>query len=451
MRSWVVTGGVGHAQRSTNTHPGGSHWNVEADTLGATAAHEILLLTSALAIGLLIGLERGWHTREAPEGQRFAGVRSYGLLGLLGGILGLLSRTLGMDLLGWGFVGVSIAATTVYYLRRRQSGDPGITSLVAALLTFALGAGAVLGHLPTAAAAGVIAAVVLGMKAEIHAWVQRLEARELRAVLQLLVLSVVILPVLPDRGFGPWQALNPYEIWWMVVLIAGISFVGYFAMKVAGARRGLVLTALFAGLVSSTALTLNYARMAQNQPRLSPWLAAGVLLACGTMFPRVLLVATVVNAAMFDVLWIPMALMSVVTYGAAALFYMGHLDSRVDADSEVRNPLELRSALLFGALLAVIALLGAGLKATFGEAGVLTLAAVSGVMDVDAINLTLSRMSLEGLPMHTAALGVVLAAASNNVVKGLLALFVGGSGLGLRVFPVLLLSGGAGLLGVWLA
>jgi uncharacterized membrane protein (DUF4010 family) len=424
---------------------------VETTSLDVSVGREILLLVSSLAIGLLIGLERGWRAREAPEGQRFAGVRSYALLGLLGGILGLLSRTLGANLLGWGFLGVCVATTAVYYLRRRRSTDTGITSLVAALLTFALGAAAVLEHLAAAAAAAVITAVVLGMKAELHAWVHRLEAHELRAVLQLLVVSVVILPVLPDRGLGPWQALNPYEIWWMVVLIAGISFVGYFAMKVAGPRRGLLLTAVSAGLVSSTALTLNYARLAREEKSLGPWLAAGVLAACGTMYPRVLLVASVVNPALFGVLWVPMALMGLVTYAAAVVFYLAHAGTGADAASPVRNPLELRSALLFGGLLALIVLLGAGLERAFGEKGVLSLALVSGVVDVDAVNLAVSRMSLEGLSLRTAALAITVASVSNNVVKGALALAIGGRSLGLRVLPILLAAGAAGLAGVRIA
>ena len=149
----------------------------------------------------------------------------------------------------------------------------------AGMLTFALGALASLDYIAVASAVGVATALVLGFKPELHHWLKTISRAELLAMLKLLLISVVLLPVLPDRGFGPWLALNPYEIWWMVVMIAGISFAGYMAVKIAGARKGILFTGLFAGFASSTALTLHYSRLARVDRELTKVLAAGVLIA----------------------------------------------------------------------------------------------------------------------------------------------------------------------------
>lgn len=408
-------------------------------------------LGAALAIGLLIGVERGWHEREAKEGARIAGVRTYGLVGLLGGGMALIADTFGALVMGLAFVGLAglLAAVYVENLRRGRA-DVGITSLVAALLTFALGALAAMGEVVIAAASAVLTTLLLGYKPQLHRWVNALEGDELRAGIKLLLISVVLLPILPNRGFGPWEALNPYAIWWMVVLIAAISFVGYFAVKIGGAARGTVFTGLAGGLASSTALTLHFSRLAARDPALARVLATGILLACGTMFPRMLLVASLLNRELFQPLLVPALAMAVCVY-APALFYLRR-QSRVQSyeASPLRNPLELRTALGFGLLLAVVMLLGKALQELSGEAGVLVLAAASGVADVDAITLSLARMSGEDLALAVAAIGVVIAGAINSLVKGAMAGVIGGRAIGLRVALPLAAAAGAGLLSAWL-
>ena len=243
-------------------------------------AKQIALLGTALAIGLLIGVERGWKSREAKEGERIAGLRTYGLTGLLGGGAGLLSQYLGMAAFAFVFLGFTAVVTVAYAMQRRVSADASITSLITMLLTFVLGALATLDHVNLAVSTAVVTTMLLQFKATLHGWLKKLEERELHAALQLLLISVVLLPILPDHGYGPWQALNPYEIWWMVVLIAGISFIGYFIMKIAGPGRGVLLTAVAAGMVSSTALTLHYARLSRKQENMKNLLASGILIAC---------------------------------------------------------------------------------------------------------------------------------------------------------------------------
>jgi len=403
----------------------------------------------ALAVGLLIGVERGWHERSAAEGTRIAGVRTFGLLGLLGGLWGLLAEVMGEILLGFAFAAVAAVMIIAHIRDTRVDRDYGITTVVAALVTFALGALAVRGYQGVAAAGAVIAATLLSLKPVLHRWLQRLEASELYAGLKLLLISVVLLPVLPNRGYGPWQALNPYEIWWLVVLIAGISFVGYFAMKFAGTGRGIMLTGLFGGTVSSTAVTLNFSRLGRKKT-LQRMLSAGVLVAAATMFPRIMLEVAVVNPAILPPLVLPLGLMTLVTYGGAAWFWR---QRRVEADTgelPLRNPLELISALQFGLLLVAVMLLAEAFRAWLGETGVYLVAAISGISDVDAITLSLARMARADLSGEVAARAIVLAAMVNTLVKGLLVIFIAGRGMGMRVAPVFVATVLLGGLVVWM-
>jgi uncharacterized membrane protein (DUF4010 family) len=406
---------------------------------------QLYLLATALGLGLLIGIERGWQERQVAEGQRVAGLRSYGLLGLLGGVCGLLAQDLSIHLLGFALLGLIILLTTAYQVSLRRDQDVGITSMVAALLTFTLGALATLGQVVPAVASAVATAFLLGYKPQLHRWLKTLQQHELRAVLKLLLISLVVLPLLPNQGFGPWQVLNPYEIWWMVVLIASISFIGYFAMKLAGERKGILLTSLFAGLASSTALTLHFARLGKSRSDLTPFLAAGILIACGTMFPRMVIVATLINPQLFPLLVLPALVMTVITYGSVALYWWRRSGQQTAPLQQIQNPLELGVALRFGAFLAVIVLLTRALQEYFGEAGVFLMAAISGVADVDAINLSLSRLSTTQLPSHLAATGIIIASAVNSLVKGAMAGFIGGKGLGLRAALPLVIAAAAGV------
>ncbi|MDT8404902.1 MgtC/SapB family protein [Sulfuriflexus sp.] len=407
-------------------------------------------LSVALAIGLLIGIERGWKEREAKEGERVAGVRTYGLIGLLGGTSALLAQEFGVLYLGLVFIGVAGTLVTVYIVNFHRRNDVGITSLVAGLLTFILGALAAMGNVAIAAASGVVATLLLSYKPLLHHWVSGLEATELRAGIKLLLISVVLLPLLPDQGYGPWQSLNPYVIWWMVVLVAGLSFVGYFAIKIAGTRRGTVFTGMFGGLASSTALTLHFSQMARKDAALAPILGTGTLLACGTMFPRMLLVASVINPALFRPLLVPATVMALFTYLPAFAYWRAQSKNKIDATATLKNPLELKSALAFGLLLAMIMLLGRALQNWYGDAGVLVLAAASGIADVDAITLSLSRMSEEDIGLRITVTGIIIAAAVNTLVKGSMTAFVGGRDIGLRVGLPLVMSVFGGLFVVWM-
>jgi uncharacterized membrane protein (DUF4010 family) len=409
-------------------------------------------LGTALAIGLLIGLERGWKERETEDSDRIAGVRTYGLIGLLGGAAALLAESHGPLVIGLAFVALTGVLATVYALSlERGSDNVGITSLVASLLTFVLGALAGQGELAVAAASAVVTTLLLGYKPILHRWVGALKGSELRAVLKLLLISVVLLPVLPNRGYGPWQALNPYTIWWLVVLVATISFVGYFAVKIGGTRKGTLFTGLFGGLASSTALTVHFSRLGRGaDAALGGMLAAGILLACGTMFPRMLLIAGMLNTSLFRPLLVPTFVMACVLYLPALWYWYSGTGQRARVETPLKNPLELKTAFGFGVLLTLVMLFGTALQNWFGDTGVLALSVASGIADVDAITLSLARMTQDDLTLRVAALGIVLAAAVNNLAKGVMASLLGGRALAVRVGVPLLASAVCGLLTVWL-
>ena len=409
----------------------------------------LLNLGIALAVGLMIGIERGWQERRAEEGSRVAGIRTFGLIGLLGGLWALLADDLGELLLGLAFLALSLVLILAYRQGQKEGRDVGITTVIAALVTFALGAFAVRGNASLAAAGAVTTTVLLSLKPTLHRWLRRLEAREFYAALKLLLISVVLLPVLPNQGYGPWGVLNPYHIWWMVVLIAALSFAGYIAMKAVGTERGILFTGLLGGLASSTATTLTFARMARHSSQLGQVLAAGTLVASATMFPRVLVEVAVINPQLLPVLVPPLGLMTLVTIAYGLWLWHRHRSQPATGRLPLHNPLELMSALQFGLLLSFILVLAEAFRAWLGEPGIYLLALVSGIGDVDAITLSMARMSTIDLPQAVAARAILIATLTNTLTKGLLVVSIGGREMGRSFVPGLLLvlvAGGAFLL-----
>ena len=304
-------------------------------------------LSISLLLGFLVGIQRGWINRNKASGQHIAGIRTHALIGLLGGLSGLLATIFSELILGLCFLSLSILITAAYLNSQRSSADMSITSLVGILLTFVFGALVLLGEPIIAASAAVITVFILDNKDEIHGALKKLEEHELDAGLRLLLISVVMLPLLPNQGYGPWNAVNPYELWWMVVLIATISFVGYFAMKIGGPEKGVMFTSFFAGLSASTALTLHYSKLSRDQPSLSPLLASGILIACGTMFPRILLVAGLINRDLLVELWLPVLVMMLWCYLPAFLIWRLNHGTAFEHPASKQNPLELTAAFMF--------------------------------------------------------------------------------------------------------
>ena len=408
-------------------------------------------LLIALLLGALIGLQRGWVFREQEAGARVAGIRTHALTALAGGVATLLALKITFWFLPAMLLVVAAIAISGYRLQTSQTHNYSITGIVGLLLTFCFGAMTTAGEAVIAAMSAVVTTIILDNKKEIHGALRKLQEHELDAALKLLLISVVMLPLLPDEGLGPGGVLNPYEIWWMVVLIASISFIGYFSVRIAGTKKGLLFTSLFAGLSSSTALTLHFSRLSRTSPANTPLLAAGILLACGTMFPRILLYCLLINPQLINILLLPVVLMTLTLYLPAIIINIRYEKADISQPELAKNPLELQSALLLGGLLIIILLLAEWLKEELGNTGIYLLAAVSGITDVDAISLSLSRLSLaDSLTAATAATGILIAVTVNNIFKAGLALVIGKGALGLRVGLPMLLSLLIGFASLWL-
>lgn len=388
-----------------------------------------LRLGLALAIGFITGLERGWKERDEEEGGRTAGLRTFALIGLLGGVLGALS--LGGDrlLLTAGFV-VTGASLAVYMWREgERENDLSATSLIAALLTFVLGALAVMGDMTVAAGVSVAMVLLLAHKILLHGWLERITWRELRSGLLLAAMTFIALPLLPDHPLDPWQALNPHELWLMTIMIAAISFAGYAAVRIAGPERGIYIAAALGGLFASTAVTLSLARQARSN-RAQIFLFAGGILAAGcVMMLRVLVITGLINLQLAIALApVLIAAAAVTAISSLLLLWRNRRDGKSAPQQDIyKNPFDLGEVLRFGAILAAVGLAVVLARQYFGDRGLFAVAALSGIADVDALTLSVARMPDAGA---AAVLAILLTAAVNTVAKSVYAWVAGGTRLG---------------------
>ncbi|TDQ36656.1 MgtC/SapB family protein [Thiopseudomonas denitrificans] len=409
---------------------------------------ELVGMLIALAVGLVIGFERGWRSQNLDEerheeidDQTVTGIRTFGLLGLAGGVVAQLAILSSPLFLAAALLGVAALLIVGYIHTSKATGDLGATTEVAALLAFLLGALAVYGFYLEAAVAAVITAVLLGTKEHIHALLRSLTRLELNASLQMLVIVLVVLPLLPNEAMGPWDSLNPQVIGWLVLLIAGISFVGYFAVRVLGDRVGLVLTALLGGLTSSTALTLAFSRMARLGSGRTTLLAAGIVLACGTMAPRLLLEVAVVNRALLLPLLPGIIGLGLVPLLAVCWLLWRHKGEQTECGQPaLSNPMDLQQAIVMALVLTLVFMLSRGAEQWFGNEGVYVLALFAGIADVDAITIALAQQARDGLASEVAVRGILLAAMTNTAVKAGIVLVVGGWPLARRASLVLVLA-----------
>ncbi|MFD0669135.1 MgtC/SapB family protein [Ramlibacter sp. MAHUQ-53] len=414
----------------------------EPDLLTAARA-----LGTALAIGLFVGLERGWREREVREGGRVAGLRTFALIGLMGGVLALVAEA-SVLLLGVGLACIAALFAVTFRRAAKDSGTVSITSAVAALVTFALGALAAQGQEVLAVAAAVVVTLLLGMKDVLHRWLRRIQPAELNAVLQLAVLSAVVLPLLPDEGLGPYGAVNPFKVWLAVVLVAALALAGHFAVRLRGERQGLLWAGLLGGLASSTAATVTLSRHVRQQAALAPAASAAIVAACGMMFIRM---ATVVALLQPD---LALRLGGLLAWLGLACFAVAAWQWRVARDGESApvppqaRLFDLSTALGFGLALAVVAVASRAAREALGNAGLYGVAFLSGLADVDAILISSVQMHASGeLPAGPTAGVMLVAAFSNMVMKAGLAWGLGGRAVGARVTAAYLAVLAAGVAG----
>ncbi len=387
---------------------------------------------AALAIGLLVGLQRqfAWeHEPPEEDEELFAGARTLALVALFGAVSAYFADLLDAPLL-FGAATLAIGAlVAIAYVSGVREGGHGMTTEVAALLTFSIGALCIWAELVVPAALGVATTVLLALKLQTRSLVRNITRQDVHATLKFAVISVIILPILPRRGYGPppFDILVPHRIWLMVVFISGIGFLGYVLIKLVGAHRGVGLTGLLGGLVSSTAVTLGFSQRSRDAPGLARALSLGILLAWSVMFVRVLVEVAVVNPRLLGVLWVPLGAALLVSGAFCSWLYFREHPAVQDEDTRFSNPFELRPALTFGLLYAVILLVAHWAEQQFGATGVYVSSVASGLADVDAITLSMAQLSTGAgdISLETAARAVVLAAASNTCVKGAIVLGTG--------------------------
>jgi uncharacterized membrane protein (DUF4010 family) len=379
----------------------------------------------ATAIGLIIGIERGWHERDAAPGSRTAGIRTYTLMGLFGGIWAALVPSIGPWPLAIAGLGFGAAFAVFRYRECVAENDFSVTSVVVAMLTYALGALAVLGDMAAAAAAGAFVTSLLAARHTLHGFLRRLTWPEMRSGVLLLAMTFLLLPVLPDRTIDQWDALNPYKLWLAVVLIAALSFVGYAAVRVMGETRGLLAASAAGALVSSTAVTLNNARLAAKAGGGHGILAAGIGIAWIISLARVTVLASVVNPVLLLPLGVPM-LAAIAVLAAATVIELLRGGTAKSTGLKLQNPFELMTVIGFGLLLAGVLLASKILTDIFGEAGLLPFAAISGTMDVDPITLSAAQLAGNSVTVGYATLAILIASCANLTTKIATAIGIGG-------------------------
>ncbi len=378
-------------------------------------------LALALAVGLLIGVERGWRLREEEAGRRVAGIRTFALLGLLGGLAGLVAKSGGWGLAVILLAGAIGALLVGYAADIRRDNNVSATSALAGVIALALGATATLGHLALASVGAGAAVILLASREPLHRAIRATSDTDMKALLRLVLVVFIVLPLLPDAAMGPFGALNPYRLWTVVVITVSISFIGYILVRWLGERRGALLTAAVGALVSSTAVTVDVARRVRDGTT-GPGDQAGVAVASTIMLIRSLfLVAMLAPFALapFARLMLPGLLVSALASGL--LLYLGGIRPGEGGSSRIKPP-GLGMAFLFAGTVAVLAVGSAWAQAVWGGDSGAILIAVGGLADIDAAIAAVGALPPGSLEVPVAALALAAPTFFNTLFK--LALFV---------------------------
>ncbi len=373
---------------------------------------QALSLATALASGLLIGIERGWKLREQEPGSRVAGVRTFSMLGLGSGIAGLVGR-LGHPLVAAAIILGAVAIMVVAYSRELRNHQDS-TSAVAAIVTIAIGFLAGSGEPILAIASAAVAVALLAMRAELHGFVERLDEQDVKALARYAIIAGAILPFLPSGHYGPLGAWNPQKLWFVVVLVTGFSFLGYVANRIFGERNGTIATAVIGGLYSSTAVTQSLAQRLGRAPRVGAE-PAGIALATTIMYLRITFLVGLLSTRVlpsFVILMAPAFLVS-----AIASWWL-YRKAPKDGESTIpSNPIAIVPALGFLAFVAFAAVAARWAEGRFGEQGIAVLLLIVGSTDVDTAIITLGGLNPNAISDSLAALALAGTVLVNMSVK----------------------------------
>ena len=392
-----------------------------------------LSFATAILLGALIGIEREKRKEEEDKGG-IAGLRTFTLIALFGAGIAWLSQQVSSPwILAAGLIVVGAFVVAGYVVAARTDpGSTGLTTEVAAVIVFVLGAMVMFGFAELAIGLGVVTAAVLAYKRPLHSFVDRLGWDDVYAGLTLLIATFIALPLLPDEPIDPWGAINPYKLWLLVILISSLSLVGYVLTRLLGPACGTALTGLAGGVVSSTAVTLSFAQEGRDRPKKSAALVCGILLAWFVMFVRVIVLVAVVNRSLLPHVLAPFSVMALVAGAFAAYLYFrgGGADGAAGKKGvNVQNPFSLWAAAKFGALFAVVLLAVKIVQENFPPSGLYAVAAIAGLTDVDAITLSMSEFAQSG-EARIAVIAIVIAAVANTLVKCAMALSIAGREFG---------------------
>lgn len=395
---------------------------------------------AAIAIGFMIGLQREF-AKGGDDKEIVAGERTFALFGLVGCFAAMVADELNSPFAFLGIVLiVGLLAALAYYVSALQ-GHIGLTTEVTILIAILLGAFCYWGYLTLAVAIGIATTGILSVKVETDRLVRALTREDINAALKLAVISAIVLPVLPNQSFFevPFDVLNPFKIWLMVVFISGISFLGYIAIKIVGPEQGIGLTGFLGGLVSSTAVTLSFSQRSKIDKALGKPLALAITVAWTVMFPRILIEVGVLNRELLAVVWVP-----IVAAGIAGLIYCVYLllsQKPVEkGDVAVSNPFDLEAAIKFGLLYGIVLLVSRAGQYYLGDTGLFLSSIIAGIADVDAITLSVTELATTGgLQIDTASRAIVVAAMTNTLVKGGIAILGGSAALRKALFPGIIL------------
>jgi len=409
---------------------------------------------AALLIGILIGMQREYAYSTRSAGGLFAGARTFALMSLFGASAALLADLFHAP---WVFIGLicllGVMVIVAYFVSATERDEIGLTSEVAALITILIGGICYLHSVEFAAALGVVTTVLLAVKWELRQFVKVITQDDVFATLQFAVITAIVLPILPDKAFGPppLDVLNPYQVWKMVVFISGINFLGYILVKVVGPKKGIGLSGLLGGLASSTATTLSFSQRSQTQEGLEKPFAVAIIAGWVLMFFRVIVEVAVVNNRLLPEIWPVMTAM-----GFSGLFYAIYLyfsQTAIDEEElDLSNPFELGPAIKFGLIFALVLLVTKAAEVYIGEKGLYFTSFLAGLADVDAITLSIAGLtkSGQGIALSTGRIAIILAAISNTTAKGILVFSLGSRSLRKYIWPVMAIMLTIGLVFVFI-
>lgn len=386
----------------------------------------LLGLAISIGIGFLIGMERQFSKEVEEKEEQFAGIRTFTMVAMFG----FLSAFLSAEMSPWIFVstliGVFAFVIISYSKISKLPGKVGATSEFAILITFLLGAVVFMKFILFALVIMVVMLLLLAFKPTLHLFVEKLERKELLAIILFVVMSALVIPFLPDDNFGPYGLWNLKEIWQMVVLVSGTSLVGYMIAKFMG-DKGTMLAGIVGGLVSSTSVALTFSRKSKETSSASSsfFYAMGIISACTIMFPRILFEVYVINSTLAKELWIPVILISLAGFGAAFLIYKIKKGKEGKSSMVLKNPLDLATAIKFALFYAAIQWLVRYGGENFGDNGTYIAGAISGITDVDAITLSMAKMAKDATRSELAINTILIAALSNTLVKFIIVMILG--------------------------